>query len=122
QGKCQHPKLPFPCEDIEMSLKCVDGRLTVKRLFARSETTQIAMSGNAILPSVSENFVGTVELNDLPICRQLCARLPESVQQLYTTFHPNGPVNVKLEVERSAGRWLKKRCLLQPDKMDASFV
>lgn len=121
QGKCRHPKLPLPLDNLAMDLRCTDGQLKVEKLTATSGTSKITAAGNTCLECWEDQFETTIRIEKLPVCPELCTHLPEEVQQLHHMFKPSGPVTVHVELEKHNRKWIKQRCLLKPENVSLCY-
>ncbi len=120
-GQFSHPQVPLPIENLQIDAVCENGHLTVRKLTGSSGKALIEARGKAIVPCVEQYFEGEVKVRRLPICKEFCSRLPESIRELESLFKPEGPVTVTLQAKRQEGQWLEQRCLLQPENMKVNF-
>lgn len=122
KGKCDHPGLPLACRDLQLTARCRNGQLTLDKLTASAGTTRIEAQGKGFLPCLAKQFEGALVLRNLPLDKGLCSRLPDEVQKLHAMFKASGPLHVRLEGKCESGRWVRKRCILQPESMDICFA
>ncbi|MGF1582022.1 MAG: AsmA-like C-terminal region-containing protein [Gemmataceae bacterium] len=118
----KHPLLPLACTDVHVSARCQDGEVLVRELNAKSGTTLLSGSGRTSLPNPMETFKGTLRAEHLLICPSLCQRFNKDVQELHGMFHPSGPITMQFHAEKKEGSWLTKRCVLEPENIQAKFA
>ena len=112
QGRCAHPFLPTPLEQIDLEARCINGVVPAARLSAAS--------GNAVLQAPLADFHLPADMRDLDdphrLMRELdvsvkhveatpalLARLPEDLQFIKEDYSPAGPISVSYSY-RQAGR------------------
>jgi hypothetical protein len=114
-GKIDHPRLPLALQDMELSLRCADGTVTVKTFTASSGPALVSGEGQAQLGESAADVTGTVRVQHLPLTRELCKRLPWDMTRIYDMLSASGPVSVCLEFDYKGGNWHKRHCLLRPE-------
>lgn len=123
KGKLQHPQIPLPLENLDTTVRCANGQLTLEKLTARAGAGQVELlRGTALLPHPDQDFEGILTVKHLPLTRELFARLPVVVKkQLYDAFQPKGSATVQFHCVRRAGQWLRNVCLMQPENVSVCF-
>ncbi|HYT95064.1 MAG TPA: hypothetical protein VEL76_40480, partial [Gemmataceae bacterium] len=115
-GKVRHPRLPLPWENLQASARCTNGHLTVDHLTADSGATRLELlKGAAQLPNIDQDCEIAVTVHHLPLDGNLCACLPEGMQNLFRDFQPSGPASVTAHVVRQAGQWHRQQYTLAPE-------
>jgi hypothetical protein len=104
-GKLRHPRLPFPLDDIDATLRYTNGQLQLSSLRARSGAAEVNARGLALLPCPGENFEGFLEIKHLELCDSLFKQLPANFKTVYQAFHPTGPATVRVSCARRADQW-----------------
>jgi hypothetical protein len=122
QGKVRHPRLPLPLDELETSLRCADGVLTLVDLKAKSGTAAVQASGTAQLPHPDQDFRGTLTVDHLHMCSELFDKLPEAVRNLHPMFQPAGPAQVRFDGECRGGQWVKNLWTLHPRGASLCYV
>jgi hypothetical protein len=105
KAKVQHPQLPAPVEDLELSCRFANGDLRLDKLTAKSGLTEIEAHGSAWLPAPEQNFEAHVEARHLEMRESLFAPLPEKIRKLYSNFLPRGLAIFRAHVARRQGSW-----------------
>jgi hypothetical protein len=121
QVTLKHPQLPLPLANLDASLRCTNGALTVERLTARAGPAAVELHGSTVLPDVAQEVEGALTIKHLAVCEELCNRLPDDFQKLYQMFQPRGPVTVNLQGTRHGGRWEQMHCVLEPESVGVCY-
>lgn len=109
RGKCKHPDLPLPLEDLEAALECVDGEWKLERLTAHSGATQVEMKdGWASASGCDADLECKAKIDNLPVNAALFRGMPAQVRDIYDDFQPNGTADLVIEFGRRAGQWYRK--------------
>jgi hypothetical protein len=121
QGRLSHPQLPLTLTEVDASLRCREGQLTVEHLTARAGQAQIAFSDGKVQQHGTDNdFSGHLVVTHLPLSPELFTRLPATYHKLQERFAPVGPVKLDLVFGREAGQW-RKHCIIEPEDLTAEF-
>jgi hypothetical protein len=135
-GTFAHPRLPVRLQQVEASVRCVDGAVPVARLNASFDgphgpgKIETAVRDLALpLPdakSVSqepEDFAreADVKIEHLVIGEELLGQLPDPAPEIVNDYHPDGPVTVCCAYRREApGSW-HKDWVIQPQAIRGRF-
>ena len=117
QGKFTHPQLPFPLQDLQASIRCVDGQVTLEKLTARSGSAQFQLSGKALgLHADTDILDGSLKIDHLPVSNELFETLP-NLREIEQDYAPQGTFSVNVDhFSRRAGRW-QEHCTIQLEQM-----
>lgn len=121
EGKLEHPKLPLRFHDIDMQGQCINGDLSISQLTGHSGKTRLDLQGSTSLPCVTEEFVGSIALENLSVTEELFDSLPKEAKKIYETFEPQGIMHCSLQAEKKLGEWTKKELLIRPTGMNVCF-
>jgi hypothetical protein len=120
RGQFRHPQLPLPLKDIEARGQCGPGRVTVEELTAHAGGASVKLEGTAQSLRLDADFIGKLTVENLPLTRELFARLPAKLQKL-NDYSPEGAVDISSHCERSAGRWFA-HCEVSPREISAEHI
>jgi hypothetical protein len=149
KGRFEHPKSPLPAlDDIELKLRCEDGRVTVERCQARAGESQLDLTLELLpetptspdahaeeaasvvppAPPCESGFAGLesrlrkLDLNvrQLQLSSSVLAKLPPNLAKLQQMFSPAGPVSVNYSFSRQGRDW-QKRCVIRPEGMTGVY-
>jgi hypothetical protein len=123
QVSLQHPKLcPVPLDKVEASLRCANGKVTLKHLTGRAGEAEVEAHGSANLPCVCVDLEGELTVKHLALCQELFERLPkEHFEKLHRMFNPRGPVTLTFRCACRGDRWERKHCVLHPENVSVCF-
>ncbi len=136
-GTFSHARLPLPLEQLDASVRCVNGKVPLARLSAsfaapygpgRLETTvrDVVVPPPADDRSVSvepEDFAreADVKVEHLVLGPNLLEQLPEPAPEIEGDYHPVGPVTVSCAFRRDGpGAW-HKDWVIQPEGIRGKF-
>jgi hypothetical protein len=106
RGRFDHARLPFPLENLEASVHCVDGQVTLEKLTAQSGATRLRLTGKALaLRLDTDIFDGQLEFEHLRVSRELFAALPDPLRELEKDYAPQGAFGGTVYFSGRAGRW-----------------
>jgi hypothetical protein len=118
-GKLRHARIPFPLEDLDAAVRCVDGQVTLEHLTARSGATHFRLSGKASACHLdAESVEGRLQVDHLPITKELFAALPKRVQEIDEDYAPQGTCNLDIGFSCRGGQW-QEHCTIRPENMAA---
>jgi hypothetical protein len=120
-GKFRHAEVPLSLENLDADLDCLDGRMTLNHLTARSGTTEVQLEGSARDYHEDADCNGTLVVKHLPVTPALFEHLPDNLKKVEKDYAPAGPVTVTFFGERKASQW-RKRCTIQPEDLSATYV
>jgi hypothetical protein len=120
-GKLRHAQVPLPLDDLDADVDCLDGRVTLNRLNARSGVAEIHLEGSAHDFQEDTDLSGSLVVKHLAVKPTLFEHLPDSLKKIEKDYTPSGPVTVTYWCERQAGQW-HKRCTIEPEDLSATFV
>jgi hypothetical protein len=127
-GELSHARLPAPLEQLEASLRCINGQVPHAHLKGLCRTTTIDLTlKDAVVPERPPDdpleLVRELDLRleHLPVSRDLFDRLPESMQDLWDDYHPVGMVSVEHRYYReSPGAW-RRHCVIRGEDVAGWF-
>jgi hypothetical protein len=127
-GAWSHARLPVPLEQIEASVRCLDGHVPLAQLTARSGETRLKVTARDLdwpghAPSGLEEVVGELHLDikHLPVAADLFDKLPGNCQDLEEDYQPRGRASVAYDFQRTApGHW-HKQLKIEPEGMAGLF-
>ncbi len=128
RGEWGHACLPEPLQQIEASLRCVNGRVPEAQLLARSGAATIdvklwdlAWTGHR--PKCIEEAVRKLDVHvkHLVVTDNLFEHLPQACKNIQRLYSPRGPVTLKYNYERTRSDQWHKHCDIQPEGMSAEF-
>jgi hypothetical protein len=126
QGQFSHARLPLPLEQIEGSLRCVNGRVPVVTLSARSGLAEVNVTAHDVVPSggpTLESWLGdlNVRVRHLAVTPAVFEPLPEECKDINDLYHPVGRANVTFSFRKTGpGRW-EKHCEAEAEDVHASY-
>jgi hypothetical protein len=105
QGKFSHAMLPFPLENLQASVRCLDGQLTLEKLTARFGSAQVHLSGKALSLNLDTDILdGRLEVEHLPFSKELFEALPETCRDIEKEYAPQGAFTLAVDFSRRAGQ------------------
>jgi hypothetical protein len=117
RGSFRHARLPFPLEDLQASVRCVDGQVTLEKLHARSGATQVQLSGKAVGLHVDTDILdGHLRAQHVPITKELFRVLPGNLPEIEHDYAPEGTFNLDLDFSRRAKKW-QEHCTIQLEEI-----
>ncbi|HEV3262988.1 MAG TPA: hypothetical protein VG013_39505 [Gemmataceae bacterium] len=121
-GKFRHPKLPLPLEQLEATVRCLDGQVTVEKLTAQAGGARVEVKrGRVQALTADADLEGTLEVTHLALDSRLFdRRVPANLQKIKDDYAPAGAVSLTLDLARRAGQW-SQRCVVRPEDMTAAF-
>jgi hypothetical protein len=120
QGQFSHPQLPIALKEMEARGQCSAGRVTVEKLTARAGSASVRFDGMAKGLRADADFMGNLDVKNLPLTPELFARLPAKLQKIQKEYAPDGPVDLTCHCERSAGKWYRK-CQVLPQNVSVEY-
>jgi hypothetical protein len=125
QGKFRHPNLPLPLDHLELSLRCLDGLVTVDKLTANAGPARVALERftahlDAPGPAAAPDVDGALRVEHLPVNADLVAKLPAGLRETVHEYHPSGSLSSTVAFGLRAGQW-RKHVVLCPEDMTAVF-
>jgi hypothetical protein len=116
QGKLTHAELPFPLENLEAKIRCVDGQITVDDFKAQAGPAQIRLTAKALSLSSETDFETHVSVAHLRFSHELLARLPANVREIEHDYNPQGNFSMTLSLRRRSGQFYE-HCTIHPERM-----
>ncbi len=83
----QHPKLPLPLEQLNVSIRCSNGDLRLEKLQARSGATEIEAHGSALVPGLEQTFEVHLEARHLEMARSCSGICPKNYRFCIALFN-----------------------------------
>jgi hypothetical protein len=120
-ARFRHIRVPLPLDDLSADLACVDGRVTLSRMDARSGVAEVHLEGSAQDLREDADLTGSLCVKHLPVKPELFEQLPENLKKVEKDYAPSGPVTVTFFGERKSGQW-HKRWVIQPEDLSASSI
>jgi hypothetical protein len=128
EGSWRHDLLPVPLEQIEASLRCINGRVPYAKLTARSEAATIQaelwdLACNGSVPGSIEDIVAkmVVKVEHLKVTPVFFEHLPPKPRKLQQTYNPAGPLSLTYHFYRRDTEHWEKHWTIQPEGMTAEF-
>lgn len=128
EGSWRHDALPMPLQQIEASLRCINGRVPHAKLSARSEGATVEadlwdLACTGSLPSSIEDIVAkmVVKVEHLQVTPSFFEHLPAKCRKLQTTYNPAGPLSLSYQFCRRDVEHWDKHWTIQPEGMTAEF-
>lgn len=131
KGELTHPRLPVPLEQVEASLRCVNGAVPHVHLTARSGNTlldatardldvkKLLAEGNELPEAAAREIDARVER--LNVSGGLFTQMPPCIRDLNRLYSPFGPVSVTYRYrQEDSGTW-KRNLLIQPEGMSGVY-
>jgi hypothetical protein len=106
-AKINHPRLPFPLDQVEAAVRCFDGQLALEKFSARSGTARVTAQGWAQALGADADLEGKVAVEDLQVTADVLDRVP-ALKKVEDDFQPAGPAKLALQVSRTRGQWVKQ--------------
>jgi hypothetical protein len=131
QAKLTHARLPFPLEQVEASVRYVNGRVPAVKIAARSGPAKMDLTiKNLDLTRIeedSEQAVGELDLHieQLLLTSELFAALPKSQAMLHEVeaqYEPRGYISLDYTLRHDPSGGWRKRCVIKPDGVRAEYV
>jgi hypothetical protein len=120
-GKCCHPQLPLPLEQLAFRARCLDGQVTVEQLSARAGGAVLRLrAARAHALDVHADLDGVLEASLLPVDAKFFDNLPADLQKIRRAYSPVGHVSLTCAFARRAGRW-SYHSVIRPDKLTVKF-
>jgi len=128
QGEWCPDCLPLPLQQIEASLRCVNGRVPEAHLHARSgpatldvKLWNLAWPGHR--PECIEEVVQKLDARvaHLAVTEQFFEQLPQCCKTVQRMFSPSGPVTLHYTYDRMEANQWHKHCDIRPEGMTAEF-
>lgn len=123
-GRLVHSQLPWPLEKIEAEVSFQPGHATLEHLNAEASGAQLQMSGAMYLPPgvclKQADFHADLHVQNLPLTKELFARLPDRFQVIQKDYEPDGMVTVNAQLSRTAGK-LRQHAEVRPQGLRARF-
>jgi hypothetical protein len=128
-GSFSHARLPLPVDQIEATIKVINGQAPFAQLKARSGQAHIEVTARDLawpghLPATMDEVVRQVEshVEHLHVTPTIMAQLPAACPELGTDYSPTGPVSFDFTFDRqSDGRW-HKHWLIRPEGLAGEFI
>ena len=122
-GRYHHPSIPRTLEDVELTLACVDGHVSLERGKARSGAAFLEVTAEAQALNRDADCRVHLTVTHLPMSADLFDNLPPrlaSLKRVDSEYAPRGPVTVTVHAERRAGQWLRE-ATARPEDATLSF-
>lgn len=131
QGKLVHARLPMTLEQIEASVRWVNGRIPLVKATARAGTARMDLTLRELnaerLRESLEHAAKEIELHieHLPLTPELFASLPEEMSSLHEIerdYEPRGPVSLDFTLSHEANGSWKKHSLMKLEDVRGEFA
>lgn len=120
--------LPMPLQEIEASLRCINGRVPHAELKARSDAASIAvdlwdLSWPGRPPTCIEEVVRKLKakVDHLVVTPEFFDRLPPNCKNIQRMYQPTGPASLTYEFDRFDARRWRKTWKIHPEGMSTVF-
>jgi hypothetical protein len=131
EGQLDHPLIPFHVADLNGSIRCLDGLMTLERLTGQVGEARLELRGWArprddvgtpgveltqveqvtpepgSLTPTDADFEGELTIERLQVTRELLEKLPGEFACIETDYAPRGPINVHYQFRRHDGQWIR---------------
>lgn len=104
-GRLSDPALSFPLTDVSATFSCDNQNLRVENIRGRFGEAVVNMSCRRDGTNRETPFVVDGKIDNLRLDRSLVANLPESWQQVWDKFRPQGQASAEFQILRQNGRW-----------------
>src|SRR5262249_46483710 len=118
-GKLSHAQIPLPLENVEMSCRCTNGRLTVEQLAAQAGDARLVATGRAMSLDAEADLEGSLKIEHLSVNSDVFQTLPERLQAIQRDYSPEGFADISLDFQRRGGHW-REYCQIHPQ--DATIL
>jgi hypothetical protein len=128
KGEWHHDGLPAPLQQIEASLRCINGRVPIAKVQARSGTANVelrlvdaAWPGHP--PKCIEEVVGKLHarVEHFVVTPQFFDSLPQEYRNFHEMYKPAGPVTFSCDFNRVDANHWRKSWKFYPEGMTAEF-
>jgi hypothetical protein len=138
-GRCSHPALPGPVENLAMKGRFKDGELVIETMTGRlgecGLSVKLEIDAPAFDPNTDpmlamaadiEERVRRFELNltnlqvGPALFDRVCPRMPPKYVEIRDMFDPAGPADITFECRREKDGQ-RRRCLVKPKGMSATY-
>ncbi|HEY7428036.1 MAG TPA: hypothetical protein VH682_27630, partial [Gemmataceae bacterium] len=128
KGEWHHDSLPAPLQQIEASLRCINGRVPTADVRARCGTANVklqlvdaAWPGHRpkCIEEVVRKFHARVE--HFVLTPQFFDSLPQTYKNFHKMYKPAGPVTFSCDFNRLDANHWRKNWKIYPEKMTAEF-
>jgi hypothetical protein len=121
EGKCSHPQLPLPLEQLDFRARCLDGQVTVDQLSARAGGALLRLRGARVHSlDMNADLDGVLEASLLPVDAKFFDHLPTELQKIRRAYSPVGHVSLTCAFARRAGR-VSYHSVIRPDDLCVRF-
>jgi hypothetical protein len=127
-GEWCHACLPTPLQQIEASLRCVNGRVPEAHLKARAGAAAVEVklwdvAWPGYRPECIEDVVQKLDarVTHFTVCEAAFEQLPLKCKNIQRMFSPSGPVSLHYAFERMGGPRWHRRWEIRPEGMSAEF-
>jgi hypothetical protein len=129
EGRFHHALLPWPLEQLQASLRCINGTIPYGEASASAGSTRLKLAVHDLTaptcPSAEPQLKQLdLRVEHLTVTRELFERLPPSLhpEELYRDYSPAGSVSLTAMLRNEgSGQW-SKRFVLQPEDLSISYL
>jgi hypothetical protein len=130
-GRCSHPFLPLPLEQIDLEARCIDSVVSEAKLSARSGKAHLhSRVAEMRIPQGKHDLEAVHDLMrelDLSVehveaTPAILDRLPEELRFIKEDYSPSGPISVSYTYRKAGERPLRKEWVVRPEGMAGEFI
>jgi AsmA-like C-terminal region len=104
-GRLQHPKLPYPLEDLAGTLHYRNQLLQLRQATARSGQATFRLEADVHGLAVGSPMVAQLHAKNLPLDERLLRAIPRPIQEQWIKLNLAGVVDTELTLQYDGIRW-----------------
>jgi hypothetical protein len=131
QAKLTHARLPFPLEQVEASIRYVNGHVPAVKIAARSDRAKLDLTLKDLditrIEQGCEQAARELDLHieHLTLTRDLFAALPKSqatLREVEADYEPRGPISLDYSLRHDPSGGWRERCVIKPEGVRAEYA
>lgn len=104
-GRLQHPKLPYPLENLEGTLYCRNNMLQLRKATASSGGAKFLLEADVNGLSIGAPMLAKLEAKSLPLDDRLYGALPRALQEQWKKLNITGIVDSEITLKYDGKKW-----------------
>ncbi len=104
-GRLQHPKLPYPLEDLAGTLHYQNQVLQLRQATARSGDARFQLQADVRGLAVGSPMVAQLVATNLPLDDRLLRAVPQPIQEQWLKFNLAGTIDTELTLQYDGAQW-----------------
>jgi hypothetical protein len=125
QGELTHAQLPLPLDHLEVSLRCIDGRVPQASATAQTGTARLSLTVKDLVPSEERTLEGLLRelelhVDHLQVTPDVFTPFPD-YKDIQEDFKPGGVGSLTYTFRKEPDGTSVKRCFIQAEDMQATF-